>query len=85
MTEGPTACATRQNYPRQDSNIPVVSKVKQQIPPERGTESGTLNTDSADKTPWADSDLAAVGNVWPDLPATIKAGILAMVKASKAE
>ena len=30
----------------------------------------------------ADEDLAAVVGAWPDLPAAVKAGIVAMVKAS---
>jgi hypothetical protein len=30
-----------------------------------------------------DTDLAAVVDAWPELPAAIKAGILAMVKAAR--
>jgi hypothetical protein len=63
---------------------------KQGIPAERGTESGTLGDDPASNRQAADvpaqafpADLADVVNAWPDLPATIKAGILAMVKAAK--
>jgi hypothetical protein len=34
-------------------------------------------------TPCHDPDLAAVVDAWPDLPESIKAGILAMTKAFK--
>ena len=46
--------------------------------PEGGAESGALSEDSAPTDP----DLAYIINQWPDLPAAIRAGIVAMVKAA---
>jgi hypothetical protein len=63
---------------------------KQQIQAERGTESGTPGDGSASNRQAADvhagpvpPDLADVVKAWPDLPTTIKAGILAMVKVAR--
>jgi len=46
---------------------------------ESGANSGALGARDA---PW-DPDLAAVEAAWPALPAAIKAGILALVRAAR--
>jgi len=55
---------------------------KQRIPADRGTESGTLGDGAASNRQPADPDLADVVKAWPDLPAAVKAGILAMIRAA---
>jgi len=45
-----------------------------------GTDSGTPHAEKPELPP----DLAELVNAWPTLPAALKAGILAMVKAAKA-
>ena len=77
------------NYPRQDSNLTPECAEKNRIRGERGTESGTVGDGSSSNRPAADVparafplDLADVVKAWPDLPGTLKAGILAMVKAA---
>jgi hypothetical protein len=45
---------------------------KSVVLPERGTNSGTV-----------DSELAQLATAWPNLPAEVRANILAMVKAQK--
>jgi hypothetical protein len=59
------------------------SPAKSPVSPERGTESGTVGGDSANNQQLADPDLAKVVMAWPNLPAAIRAGILAMVQAAK--
>jgi len=68
---------------------PSETAEKQGISAERGTESGTLGGDSASNRQPAQAqaaafppDLADVAKAWLDLPAAVKAGILAMVKAA---
>jgi hypothetical protein len=46
---------------------------------ESGAESGALGAQNGP----VDPDLAAVMEAWPGLPAAIRAGILAMVRAAK--
>lgn len=55
---------------------------KQHVSEQRGTESGTLPADFTPNRPAMDADLADVIAAWPTLPATIRAGILAMVKGA---
>ena len=59
-----------------------IPRGNQQFSGPRGTESGTLGDDSADNRQPADPELAAVVECWPQLPAALRAGILAMVKAT---
>ena len=61
---------------------PIVNR-KPHIQSERGTESGTVGDNPANKQQRADSDLTNVVKAWPKLPAAIKAGIMALVKAAK--
>jgi hypothetical protein len=56
---------------------------KQRASGQRGTPNGTVGGGPSPKTPPADPDLAAVVMAWPDLPAALRAGIVAMVKAAK--
>ena len=49
-----------------------------------GTESGTPGDGSAGNRQAPDPELAEIAQAWPGLPVVVKAGILAMVKASKA-
>ena len=49
-----------------------------------GAESGALGGDSVEKHAPADPDLAALITAWPTLPAALKSGIVAMVKAADA-
>ncbi|MFH0983719.1 MAG: hypothetical protein V2A79_19565 [Planctomycetota bacterium] len=42
-------------------------------------------TESTPGTQPADPDLAAVVNAWPALPAAVKAGIVAMIRATAGE
>jgi hypothetical protein len=55
--------------------------------PQSGAKSGALGAQTADfgdsATDPMDPELAAVVDAWPALPAAIKAGILAMVRAAK--
>lgn len=50
---------------------------------QRGAECGALSPDSADASGTADPDLARLAAAWADLPPAIRAGIMAMVDASK--
>lgn len=65
---------------------PSKSPGKTHVPGESGAKSGALPGDSvaqpAPATP-TDPDLAAVIAAWPSVPLAVRAGILAMVKASK--
>jgi hypothetical protein len=56
---------------------------KPQIPPTGGANSGARADGLAPKRPVVDPDLGAVIKAWPDLPAAIKAGVVAMVKAAR--
>ena len=47
-----------------------------------GGSSGAENGAPGDKTAPLDPDLGAVVAAWPNLPAAIKAGILAMIRAA---
>jgi hypothetical protein len=64
---------------------PADSAGKSGISQQGGTESGPLGGDLASIRQPADSDLAAVVEAWPDLPAAIRAGILAMIQAAKGD
>ena len=59
---------------------PSKTPIKPHVSEKRGTESGTPATTPAPALP---DDLAEVVAVWANLPAALKAGILAMVKAAK--
>jgi hypothetical protein len=48
------------------------------VPLQSGAETGALDTEK----PPIDRDLAAVNEAWPTLPEAIKAGILAMIRAT---
>jgi hypothetical protein len=48
-----------------------------------GAKSGAVEPENAPERVPRDADLAAVVNAWPGLPAEVKAGILAMVKAAR--
>jgi hypothetical protein len=64
------------------------SKGKTQISESCGAESGARGNDSAPETvpeTTPDPELAAVVRAWPTLPEPIRAGILAMVNATKGE
>jgi hypothetical protein len=52
------------------------------LPGRRGTEPGPPSGDSASTQLSTDPELAAVVKAWPGLPSVVKAGILAMVKAT---
>jgi hypothetical protein len=69
------------------SEPPHDSSGKTRVPDSGGAHSGALSGDSDPKTPPAppaDPDLSAVAAAWPNLPLAIKAGILAMVRATGA-
>jgi hypothetical protein len=55
---------------------------KQHVATEGGALSGALSDDSTPNRPAMDPDLADVVTRWPTLPLPIKAGILAMVRAT---
>lgn len=61
--------------PLLDSNTPGKCLQKTHLSSERGTKSGTVGDDLA--------NLVDVLKAWPDLPAALRAGILAMVKAAE--
>ena len=59
---------------------------KQGVDVGRGAESGAPGGGSASNRQAvvaADPDLAAVAAAWPDLPAALKAGIAAMIRAAR--
>jgi hypothetical protein len=56
---------------------------KPQISPERGTESGTVDARQPATDEIIDQDFQSLHDAWPTLPAAVKAGILAMVRAVK--
>ncbi len=62
-------------YPRQDSNTHGKCPEKPHLSSERGTKSGTVGDDLA--------NLVDLLKAWPDLPAAVRAGILAMVRAAE--
>lgn len=61
---------------------PSNSPEKQGFPAQGGAESGALGGESATNQQPADPDLAAVVSAWANLPAAIRAGIVAMVKTA---
>ncbi|REJ92299.1 MAG: hypothetical protein DWQ34_13235 [Planctomycetota bacterium] len=52
------------------------SPAKDAIPPGSGAESGAVDA----RNGAIDADLCAVIEAWPDLPADIKAGVMALVR-----
>jgi hypothetical protein len=56
---------------------PPNSSEKPWIQEQGGAESGARNA----REEQLDPDLAAIVNAWPELPAAIRAGILAMIRA----
>ena len=48
-----------------------------------GANSGAVDTGKADGRQATDPELQTIVEAWPTLPAAVKAGILAMVKATK--
>jgi hypothetical protein len=65
------------------TELPTETAEKLGIPPPRGTISGTLADDPATNRQAIDPDLIEVARAWADLSATVRAGILAMVRAAK--
>jgi len=66
------------NTPRKITEIPQETEILQEAV-EPGTESGTHYPLS----PSLPTDLAMVVSAWPNLPPAIRAGILAMIQATK--
>ena len=64
----------------QSANLPG----KQQSGNGSGAESGALGAEMPAKAPPTDPDLQTIADAWPTLPAALKAGIVAMVKAAQA-
>jgi hypothetical protein len=62
---------------------PADSLGKTQNPPAGGTESGTPRSAASPSIPALPSELADLADVWPKLPSAVRAGILAMVRASR--
>ena len=65
---------------RAGSEHPPKTTDNSHVSPQSGTDSGTPHAEKPQLPP----DLAELVNAWPTLPAALKAGILAMVKAAKA-
>lgn len=71
--------ATGLEHPAEDSG-------KTRIPAHSGAESGAVgaqNAASGQDSAGVEADLRAVIEVWPALPETVKAGILAMVRTCR--
>jgi hypothetical protein len=67
---------------------PPLSPGKTGVSKTRGNKSGNNRPDSGTPTPPTTPDDPALGRVvqaWPDLPAAVRAGIVAMVDAAKGE
>ena len=62
-----------------------VSKEKDGIARQRGTESGTLDARNDGQTVQPDAGLARLVNAWPDLPPAARQKILAIVEEASTE
>lgn len=69
------------------TRTPLENTGKTGVSDQSGAKSGAVGAQTADfgdsATDPMDPELAAVVDAWPALPAAIKAGILAMVRAAK--
>jgi hypothetical protein len=70
-----------EEWPLSGSNTTRIPSEKPQISGKRGTESGTVRARSLAAQETADPDFKLLRDAWPALPAAVKAGILAMVRA----